>query len=287
MNDRVTVAAAAVATHPNRLESNLEVIDAACRKAASLGAELVLFPELSATGFLPNHPQGNHAEWLHEALSGAWRMAQPMDGACVDALAGISRSTGVFLAAGILEHAGNVLHNTHVLVGEGKVYGAWRKMHVPLFEMPFYNGGEAPAVVETPLGRIGVNICFDAFLPESTRLLGVGNAEIVLFPFAADPEPVTPDGWYQWAQPILQARCAENGVFGVACNYLGEVSWAGVAQRFPGGSAVIDPTGSTVAGPEAALAVATIRRDGLLAARSRFEYTFRFRRPELYGALAR
>ncbi len=50
-------------------------------------------------------------------------------------------------------------------------------MHIPLFEMPVHNGGGVPEVIETPLGRIGVNICFDAFLPESTRLLAVRGAE--------------------------------------------------------------------------------------------------------------
>lgn len=286
MNDRVTVAAVAVATRPAATEANLGIIHAACRKAASEGAELVLLPELSATGFIPNHPPRDHAQWLAEALAGAWRLAQPIDGPVVHALAEISRSTGVFLAAGMLEHAGNVLHNTHVLVGEGKLWGAWRKMHVPLFEMPFYNGGCEATVVDTPLGRIGINICFDAFLPESTRLLGVQNAEIVLFPFAADPEPVTPAGWYRWAQPVLQARCAENGVFGVACNYLGEVAFAGVAQSFPGGAAILDPTGAAITAIEPEMAVIPLSREALLEARSRFEYTFRFRRPELYGSLA-
>ncbi|MCW5965393.1 MAG: carbon-nitrogen hydrolase family protein [Bryobacterales bacterium] len=286
MNEHVTVAAVAVATLPSAIEANLELIHAACRKAASEGAELVLLPELSATGFIPNHPPQDHATWLAESLAGAWRMAQPIDGPLVHGLAEISRSTGVFLAAGMLEHAGNVLHNTHVLVGEGKLHGAWRKLHVPLFEMPFYNGGGAAPVVDTPLGRIGVNICFDAFLPESTRLLGVQNAEIVLFPFAADPQPVTPEGWYHWAHPVLQARCAENGVFGVACNYLGEVIFAGVAQCFPGGAAILDPTGAAITAIETEIAVATLSRDALLEARSRFEYTFRFRRPALYGSLA-
>jgi predicted amidohydrolase len=160
-------------------------------------------------------------------------------------------------------------------------------MHIPLFEMQVYNGGDAPVVVETPLGRIGANICFDAFLPESTRMLGVQNAEIVLFPFAADPEPVTSEGWFSWAGPVLAARCAENGVFGVACNYSGTVEFAGVTQHFPGGAIAIHPDGRPSGPVHAELAVTTLRRDVLLEARARFEYTFRFRRPDLYGPLAK
>ena len=287
MNHQITVAAMAAAAQSANIEENLGVLDRAVRKAAGAGAELALFPELSATGFIPNHPPQNHTEWLREALGKAWAAAQPLDGALVQSLISIATSSGIFLAAGILENAGNVLHNTHVLVGEGKLWGFWRKMHIPVFEMPVYNGGDAVAVVETPLGRIGANVCFDVFLPESTRLLGVQNAEVVLFPFAADPAPLTPEGWYGWARGPLEARCAENAVFGVACNYRGDVEFAGVRQQFAGGAAVVGPDGMPLSKVEEEMAIHTLKREMLLEARSRFEYTFRFRRPELYATLAR
>jgi predicted amidohydrolase len=287
MNQQVTVAAIAAHTRPGDISANLDTMLVHCRQAAAHGAELVLFPELSGTGFLPNHPEGNHAQWLQAALSGAWHMAQTMDGELLHGLQEIARQTGVLISAGLLENAGNVLYNTQVLVGDGRLWGRWRKMHIPLFEMQVYNGGDAPVVVETPLGRIGANICFDAFLPESTRLLGVQNAEIVLFPFAADPEPVTPEGWFSWAGPVLAARCAENGVFGVGCNYSGTVEFAGVTQHFPGGAIAIQPNGHPAGPVHAELSITTLRRDVLLEARARFEYTFRFRRPDLYGPLAK
>ncbi len=287
MNHQITVAAIAAAAQTGGVEENLGILDSAARKAAAAGAELALFPELSATGFIPNHPPRNHTEWLRDALGKAWQAAQPLDGSVVQGLIAVSKSAGIFLAAGILENAGNVLHNTHVLVGEGKLWGFWRKMHIPVFEMPVYNGGDAVTVVETPLGRIGANVCFDVFLPESTRLLGVQNAEIVLFPFAADPDPLSPEGWYGWARGPLEARCAENAVFGVACNYRGDVEFAGVHQRFAGGAAVVGPDGSRLTSVEEEMVVHTLERQRLLEARARFEYTFRFRRPELYRTLAR
>jgi predicted amidohydrolase len=291
MQDHVRVAAVAFDGATADTAGNLDRIHLHCRRAADEGAELVLFPELSVTGFVPNHPTGDHAAWLREALRGARAMAEPLDGSAVRRLVGIARDTGVLVAAGLLEDAGHLLHNTHVLAGPGGLLGAWRKMHVPLFEAPFYNGGGVPDVVETPLGRIGVNICFDAFLPESTRLLAVRGAELVLFPFAADPEPVTPLGWARWAGRTLETRCAENGVFGVACNTFGEVSYAGVRQRFAGGAMVVGPDGAVLARHEEATAaphmlVADLERAALTSARAAFEYTFRFRRPELYGSLA-
>ncbi len=80
-----------------------------------------------------------------------------------------------------------------------------------MFEMPFYNGGSGLEVVETELGRIGVNICLDALIPESTRLLAAEEVEMVLFPFAADPAPGTAEAWAEWGLPAVRARCVENG----------------------------------------------------------------------------
>ena len=195
------------------------------------------------------------------------------------------------VCVGLLEDAGNVLYNTQLLVSGAGVLGHWRKMHVPMFEMPFYNPGPGPQVAQTSLGRIGANICFDALLPESTRLLAVQNVEIVLFPFAADPPPPTPAGWLHWAGPPLRARCSENGVFGVACNYLGHVECAGASQDFPGGAVILSPRGETLAewhaaGDQPPLVVADLQASDLLAARAEPEYLFRFRRPELYGPLS-
>jgi predicted amidohydrolase len=156
--------------------------------------------------------------------------------------------------------------------------------------MPFYNGGQAPRVVDTPLGRIGANICFDALMPESTRLLAVQNVEIVLFPFAADPPPLTAAGWAQWAMPAVHARAVENGIFAVACNYVGNVVCAGVEQRFPGGGFILSPRGAVLADwtseSESGLIVADLESRELEAARAEPEYLYRFRRPELYGPLA-
>lgn len=287
MKDQFIAAAASIESHPGRLDDNLDRIGEACRHAANLGAELLLLPELSLTGFIPNHPRFAHADWLAEALAGAWRMALPLQGLAVKRLIELAGRSGLLVAAGFLETTGNTLYNTHVLVGDGKIYGAWRKMHIPMFETPFYNGGGAAEVVETPLGRIGVNICFDAFLPESTRLLALQNAEIALFPFAADPAPVNADGWWEWAGPVVQARCAENALYGVAANYFGELNYAGVQQTFGGGAAIVGPHGRVVQGPEDRITATLLRHEELLDARAAFEYTLRFRRPELYDLLTK
>ncbi|MBI3697651.1 MAG: carbon-nitrogen hydrolase family protein [Acidobacteria bacterium] len=290
--DSFRVATGGVESKPGETAQNLEKIRDWCEHAARKGARLALFPELSVTGFIPNHPIGDHSAWVREALVGARRLAEPLSGRSVAVLREIARASDLHVAAGLMEDAGNLLYNTMVLVGPEGLLGAWRKMHIPMFETPFYNGGPTPVVAETSLGRLGVNICFDALMPESTRLLAVQNVEIVLFPFAADPPPGTAAAWVDWAGPAVRARCVENGVFGVACNYTGHVAYAGAEQTFPGGAMVVGPRGKVLAeqrsdGNCPPMLFADLYADTLLDARADPEYLFRFRRPELYGPLAR
>lgn len=291
MIERVRASAVAVDTRPGELSANLEKIDHWTARAAEAGANLVLFPELSLTGFIPNHPQGEHESWLRQALAAARRAALPMDSPAIDRLATSASRHDVLLSVGLLEDAGNLLYNSQVLVGAEGIVGHWRKLHVPMFEMPFYNGGTAPMVADTRLGRIGANICFDVLMPESTRLLAVQNVEIVLMPFAADPHPATPAAWAAWAGGAIRARAVENGVFAIACNYVGQVTCAGVDQRFPGGGMIVSPRGDVLAewttpSGECGMICADLEAATLTAARGEPEYLYRFRRPELYGPLA-
>lgn len=291
MKESIRVAAINVESKPGETWSNLELIAGWAEKAVAEGVELALFPELSITGFIPNHPTADHSEWLREALKQARGMAEIAEGGeAVCTLTSIAVSSKVWLSAGLLENAGNLLHNAQVLAGPDGSIAWWRKLHIPMFETPFYNGGDGLEVAETSLGRIGANICFDALMPESTRLLAVQGVELVLFPFAADPAPATASAWADWAVTALRARCQENGVFGVACNYAGEVDFCGVKQAFPGGAMILGPSGEILAerrtgGP--GMLIADLKRQTLLDAQAAPEYLYRFRRPELYGPLTK
>jgi predicted amidohydrolase len=291
MIERVRACAIAVDTRPGELSANLEKIGNWTARAAEAGANLVVFPELSLTGFIPNHPVGEHESWLRQALAEARRAALLLSSPALQRLASLAARYNLLLSVGLLEDAGNLLFNSQLLIGAEGIVGHWRKLHIPMFEMPFYNGGTPPTVAETSLARIGANICFDAFLPESTRLLAVQNVEIVLMPFAADPPPATPAGWAAWAGGAVRARAMENGVFVVACNYVGNVSCAGVSQQFPGGGMIVSPRGDLLAEwtadpGECGMICADLHSATLTAARGEPEYLYRFRRPELYGPLS-
>ena len=291
MHADIRVAAVDLDSASMDIRANLDLIDKWVGRAAASEVQLVLFPELSLSGFLPNHPQGDHASWLKDALAVARRTALRLDAAPLHDLAAVAERHGIAISCGLLEDAGPLLYNTQVVVDQSGVVGRFRKMHIPMFEMPFYQGGEAPTAVDIRGALVSTNICFDALLPESTRLAALAGAEVVLFHSRRIRHTGTAAAWSEWALPAVRARCAENGIFGIAANYRGTVSACGVGQTFPGGLAAIGPRGEVLAHQTETtdrpqLLVVDLVADDLAAARAEPEFLFRFRRPELYGPLA-
>ncbi len=286
--DKFNIAAASVPFQPGEKKENLAKMREICARLPKEDVELVLFPEMSVTGFLPNHPTREHLPWLTEGLRKVREWAETLPGPSTDALIGIAREFDLILSAGILEDAGPLLHNTQVLVGPEGLLNLTRKMHIPMFEAPFYNGGGPPSVVSTRLGRIGTCICFDTLFPESTRLLQIEKADLVLMPFASDPEPRTVAGWIENNETLLRTRCLENGFFGLVCNCSGHVEGLGESMDFPGGGMLIGPRGQLLERwPEdgAAIMIAQVDPFLLNEARSHPEFAPRFRRPECYEGL--
>jgi predicted amidohydrolase len=285
------IAAAAIHSLPGQPAANLELMAPVCRNLKSEGVELILFPELSLSGFLPNHPVREHEPWLRVGLKTVRNWAEPIPGPSVRGLLDLAEELGCFISAGLFEDAGSLVHNTQVLAGPGGFLHLTRKMHIPIFEAPFYNGGGPSAVAQTPLGRVGTAICFDTLLPESTRLLAIQDPDLVLFPFASDPDPKTVEGWFDNNAPLLRIRCLENGFFGLAVNQNGPVSALGEEMYFPGGGFFLGPRGQVLAqwkGETAFPGTLIVDLDPTLLeeARSHPEFGLRFRRPELYRGLA-
>lgn len=160
------------------------------------------------------------------------------------------------------------------LIGPGGVIGSHRQTHVPHGQkyaaMPL---GDAPApVLRTPLGRVGLMLAAEGFVPEVARSLMLRGAEIVLW--AADNPPLP-------MLPFIAARAEENRVFVAAA----------AAPTPTGASAVATPDGSisAVALEGAELAVNAEVNAVLARNKQRMPGTdvVRNRQPETYGAITR
>jgi len=99
--------------------------------------------------------------------------------------------------------------------------------------------GSSPQVLDAPLGRVGLSICYDVRFPELYRILAVRGARIVTIP-AAFTVPTTRDHW----EVLVRARAIEDQVFVIAPNQVGEHA---EGLRSGGRSMIVDPWGLVLA----------------------------------------
>lgn len=226
------------------------------RRAANHGAKLVVTPE--NTNYL-----GPHREKV--------RLAEPLDGPVVAHFSALSKELGIHLLIGsINEKADDTkrCYNTSVLLGpDGSLISSYRKMHlfdvdvsddVRFKESDTVVAGEAPVIAETPLGRIGMSICYDLRFPELYRALVDGGAEIITIP-SAFTLTTGKDHWH----PLIRARAIETQSWVIAPGQHGPHDDGGLRESF-GHSMIVNPWGQVVGmapdGPGLALAEIDLER---------------------------
>lgn len=253
-------------------ERNLDACAARLEEAAAAGAELLVLPECAIPGY------------MFDSAEEALPFAEEIPGPSAEALERECRRLGMHVVCGLLERDGDALHNAAVLVGPEGLIGTYRKTHLPFLGVDrFAVPGDELTVHDTPLGRIGVEICYDLRFPEVTRTLALRGADIVAhptnFPLAAKVQ----------TEVITLARAAENRIYLLTANRVGKERWG----EFCGHSQVVDPYGMRLAEAnptEEVLLVAEIdvekARDKDYVIPGEYElYLFGHRRPELYGAV--
>jgi predicted amidohydrolase len=270
---------------PASPRKNLEVTEAWVSRARAAGAQMVCFPELSVTGYL--------------TAPGIWEAAEPVPGPSTRELERMARASGLLIAAGVAEKDRGLVYDTYVFCGPTGYLGKSRKMHIPPAEVGYWRGGGSPPVIDLGFARAGVNICFDNWLPESSRLVGLQGTEIIFAPYvwAVGPWGDAPDhvqrnrAWKAYARKTFPARAIDNGVFFIAVNACGP-SPNGRTTYY--GNPVVmaySPSGDLLAeSPDEAAdeVIVTLDLDPKLLAARRSQSVFhpRFRRPEIYRSLA-
>jgi N-carbamoylputrescine amidase len=201
----------------------------------------------------------------------------------------LSRIAGdMVITAGYCEDGGGVLYNSVVCVNGDGVLGHHRKVHQPMHEGSSYQAGEEFAAFDTPVGRLGMMICYDKAFPESARTLALDGAEIVVCVSAwpgsrTNPSPdLAQDRWKRRFDLFDRARALENQIVWLSANQSGTFG----SLRFVASAKVVDPGGEIVAdtGVTAGMAVAELDLAAALAAARRSMGHLRDRRPHTYAA---
>jgi len=257
----VTISLAQIDVARGQPEENLEKARRWVAEARRRGSDIIIFPELWASGYdLPN----------------ADRYAAPLGEGIFAQVADLARQHGIYITGSLLEAREGRVYNTAPLFDpRGELVGCYSKAHLfRLMEEEKYlaPGGEAP-VFELPWGPTALAICYDLRFPELFRRYALGGARLVLL-CAAWPHPRLA----HW-RTLLRARAIENQYFVAACNRVGQDE----SGHFCGRSAVLDPWGEAVieAGEQEVLLTVTIDLARVDAVRETIP-VFKDRRPEVY-----
>nr|MDO8100598.1 carbon-nitrogen hydrolase family protein [Candidatus Njordarchaeota archaeon] len=211
-------------------EANFNIFKKFINRARKEEVNLIVFPELSATGYL--------------CYDSYYTLAEPIPGPLTTKVAKLVEGSTVHVIFGMPEASteiGGALYNSVVLIGGKRgLIGKYRKWFLPghsvFDEKRYFTPGTKAEVFSTCLGNIGLSICYDIYFPELARLLATNGAEILVYPTAS------PSARRDFFEVLTRARAIENGVFVILCNL------AGVEENllFWGGSHIISPSGAVV-----------------------------------------
>jgi 5-aminopentanamidase len=241
-------------------------------RAAAEGADLVVFPE--------GYPGPANPAHDYDALAPLARRAGEL---------------GVHVVASRIEPAGDGRHHMalHLIGDDGELIGRYRRTtpcgpyiygDIPAWEFVYAEADELP-VFETRLGRIGLLVCSEVYVPELTRVLVLQGAEIVLFPAGGAINELL-DSW----RTMVRARAIESLVYAAASQNL-------YADGEEGVGIIAAPEAVLAASTQEGLVVADLDLERLAYLRREEEHilfpkpyatipgVLRWRRPELYAQL--
>lgn len=254
-----TAAVAQIASKPDDPLATAEKAAATLGRAAEAGARLVVFPEALIGGYPKGAsfgaPIGMRTPEGREAFRRYHEGAVEIDGPEVAALAEAAARTDTFAVVGIIEREGGTLYCTALYVdGARGVVGKHRKLMPTAGERLIWGFGDGSTMraVDSPLGRIGAVICWENYMPALRMHMYAQGVSLYCAPTADDR-----DTWLPSMRHIaLEGRCFVL----TACQHItraafGEAHESALGEApdtvmMRGGSAIIDPAGTVLAGPD-------------------------------------
>ncbi|MFW9778118.1 MAG: carbon-nitrogen hydrolase family protein [Candidatus Heimdallarchaeota archaeon] len=227
----IQVAAAQVRSVQADPESNFEIMEEVCKRPeiSSSDQPLLVFPEMCVTGYL-----------MHDDI---FSLAEPVpEGGYCERLAELANNYDCYIIAGMPEEPlPGLIYNTAVCFGPKGYLGKSRKILLPnhsvFNEKRYYREATEIGVIDTPLGRIGMQICYDIFSPEITRAHAFLGAHTSICISAS------PGVRRKYFETFLPARAMENTINLVYVNQSGIqddlIFWGGSEIRTATGQQIL------------------------------------------------
>jgi nitrilase len=271
--------------------ATIDKIDALAGEIAANGARLALLPET----FIPVYPSsrwarhlagwdGGNARPLYARLA---RESLTIPGPDSDRLAGIARARNLWLAVGANELERGTIYNALLVYSPaGELVLHHRKLMPTNHERLVWGLGSGAGLeaVQTDAGKVGGLICWENLMPLARSALYESGVEVYLAPTADDS-----DDWHDSIRHIAREARAfvlSSCVFARASSYPDYVPLAdGDELVGRGGSAILGPDGTYLAGPlwdEEGVLYAELDPQAMYEARQRFDPAGHYSRPDVF-----
>lgn len=162
------------------IQANKEKLSKNIAEVAQKGAQLVVLQELH-----------NSLYFCQIESTDNFDLAEPIPGPSTEFYSKLAAKYHIVLVTSIFERrAPGVYHNTAVVFdSDGKIAGKYRKMHIPddpaYYEKFYFTPGDLGFhPIQTSIGKLGVQVCWDQWYPEGARLMALQGAEILIYPTA-------------------------------------------------------------------------------------------------------
>lgn len=203
------------------VEANKQNLKRNIADVAAQGAELVVLQELH-----------NSLYFCQVESTDNFDLAEPIPGPSTDFYGQIARQHGIVLVTSLFERrAAGLYHNTAVVFErDGSIAGKYRKMHIPddpaYYEKFYFTPGDMGFhPIDTSVGRLGVQVCWDQWYPEGARLMALQGAELLIYPTAIGYESSdTPDEQERQREAwttVQRGHAVANGLPVIAVNRTG------------------------------------------------------------------
>ncbi|MFL6021238.1 MAG: carbon-nitrogen hydrolase family protein [Gaiellaceae bacterium] len=290
MNEVVKVACVQAESVVFDRAATIDKIDGIAADVAANGARLALFPE----AFIPVYPSNRWARhlagWDGDARPLYARLAREsltIPGPDSDRLGDIARTRGLWLAVGANELERGTIYNSLLIYSPaGELALRHRKLMPTNHERLVWGLGDGSGLetLQTDAGNVGGLICWENLMPLARFALYQSGVEIYLAPTADDSED-----WHHSMRHIAREARAfvlSSCVFQTASSYPDDVPLADGGELVGrGGSAILGPDGSYLAGPlwdEEGVVYAELDPQKLYEARQRFDPAGHYHRPDVF-----
>lgn len=203
------------------IKQNMTRLAESIKNLANNGAELIVLQELHNSLYFCQVEDVDNFD-----------LAEPIPGPSTDCFSQLAKENNVVIVTSLFERrTAGLYHNTAVVIEKnGSIAGKFRKMHIPddpaYYEKFYFTPGDLGfRPIQTSVGCLGIQVCWDQWYPEGARLMALAGAEILIYPtaigYAASDDEAEQQRQREAWTTVQRGHAVANGLPVVSVNRVG------------------------------------------------------------------